>query len=113
VLLATNHLNDAEALLRASMNRWKRTNAPAWRAARSASALGEALYRQGRAADAERHLVESYRTLVTDQGADREARTKARERVTRFYTDRGQREKLDQLLAAGRNAVIPPTAARN
>jgi serine/threonine protein kinase len=113
VMLATNHLNDAEALLTASMNRWRRTNAPAWRAARSASALGEALYRQGRAAAAERYLVASYRTLATDPGADREARMKARERVTKFYTDRGQRTELEALLALSRDAVAPPPAARN
>jgi eukaryotic-like serine/threonine-protein kinase len=113
VLLATNRMTDAEAVLTAAMNRWKRTNAPAWRSARSASALGEVLYRQGRSIEAERYLVESYRTLVTEQGADRESRAKARERITNFYTDRGQRQKLEELLAISRDTIAPPPAARN
>ncbi|RPH48762.1 MAG: tetratricopeptide repeat protein, partial [Lysobacterales bacterium] len=113
VLLATNRMTDAEAVLTAAMNRWKRTNAPAWRSARSASALGEVLYRQGRSIEAERYLVESYRTLVTEQGADRESRVKARERITNFYTDRGQRQKLEELLAISRDTIAPPPAARN
>src|SRR4029453_9375698 len=50
VLLATHRLHDAEAVLTASRNRWLRSYAPEWRAGRSASALGEVLYREGRAA---------------------------------------------------------------
>lgn len=98
VLLATGRLPDAEAMLTASMNRWKRTDASPWRSARSASALGETLYRQGRLPDAEKYLVQSYRELSASTGANHEVLQKARERVARFYTDRGQRHKLDELM---------------
>jgi hypothetical protein len=75
-------------------------DAPEWRSARSASGLGEALYRQGRAAEAERYLTEGYRALAATDTADREARIRAHERVVRFYTDRGQRDKLEALMVA-------------
>ncbi len=104
VLLHKRELNDAEALLTAAMNRWKRTNSPAWRAARSESALGEVLYLQGRNAEAEQHLTQAYKILAADEGADRDARIAARERVERFYTARGQRERLEELLLATRNS---------
>ena len=39
-----------------------------WRSARSASALGEALHRQGRTDEAEQYLVDSYRDLTADPG---------------------------------------------
>jgi eukaryotic-like serine/threonine-protein kinase len=102
VLLSSGRLIDAEGMLLSSMNRWNKSGAPEWRAARSRSALGEALYRQrGRAAEAERHLVDAYRVLAADERADREARIRAQERVARFYTERGQRQKLDELMLAG------------
>jgi len=116
VLLMTHRLPDAEAMFTASMNRWKRTEAPAWRSARAANGLGETLYRQGRAAEAERYLTESYSVLAADESADRDARAAARERVTRFYTDRGQREKLQALILATSRDIageLPPAAARN
>ena len=115
VLLATGRLRDAEAMLTAAVNRWKRTDASPWRVARSESALGEALYRQGRAAEAERYLVASYQALTTDEKADADARSKARERVARFYTDRGERRKLATLVsatAAEQSALVHPTSAR-
>jgi serine/threonine protein kinase len=112
VLLATHRLIDAEAMLTASMNRWKRTDAPAWRSGRSASALGEALYRQGRIADAERYLTLGYRELSADTGADQATRSKARERIARFYTDRGQRHKLDALSLATNRQGDPADGAR-
>jgi eukaryotic-like serine/threonine-protein kinase len=80
------------------MNRWKRSEGPQWRAARSASGLGEALYLQGRVREAETFLVNSYRTLTVDENADESARVAARERVVRFYTDRGQTGKLQALI---------------
>jgi tetratricopeptide (TPR) repeat protein len=97
VLLRTNRPKDAEAVFMAAMNRSRHANEPEWRAARSASGLGEALYRQGRAGEAEPYLVNSYRTLSADSNADASARAAARERVVRFYTDRGQAQKLDAL----------------
>lgn len=99
-LLATSKLTDSEAMLTASMNRWKRTDAPAWRSARSESALGEVHYRQGRIKQAEKYLVHAFRELSGDTGADLDARRKAQERVARFYTDLGQRHKLDELMLA-------------
>jgi eukaryotic-like serine/threonine-protein kinase len=84
LLLATNRPREAEAVLTASMNRWKRGDAPPWRAMRSANALGEALYRQGRTAEATKYLSESFRELSTDPKADREAKDKARARAKRY-----------------------------
>jgi tetratricopeptide (TPR) repeat protein len=100
VLLETNRLGDAEAMLTAAMNRWKRTDAPGWRAARSASALGEALYKQGRMREAETYLTRAYTELASDDSADRDVRTKARQRVEQFYLANGQREKLNELMLA-------------
>jgi hypothetical protein len=100
VLLAKGELAAAESTLQAAVNRWKRTKAPAWRIARSESALGEAVYRQGRAPEAERYLTSSYKVLAADDKADKEARIKAQERITRFYTDRGERAKLQELMLA-------------
>ena len=71
VLLATNRPREAEAVLTASMNRWKRAGAPPWRAMRSASALGEALYRQGRTHEAEKYLSESFHELSADPSRSR------------------------------------------
>jgi serine/threonine protein kinase len=108
VLLETNRLNDAEAMLTAAMNRWRRTDAPAWRSARSASALGEALYRQGRMREAETYLTRSYTELAADESADRDVRIKARQRVERFYINNGQREKLNELMLATSGASPQP-----
>ncbi|HEX4973892.1 MAG TPA: hypothetical protein VFV69_22810, partial [Steroidobacteraceae bacterium] len=68
-------------VLTSSMNRWKRGDAPPWRAMRSANALGEALYRQGRKAEGEKYLSESLRELSADPKADREAKDKAKARA--------------------------------
>jgi eukaryotic-like serine/threonine-protein kinase len=98
VLTAQRKYREAEVVLRSAMERWKRTGAPAWRSARSSSALGEALQGQGRMEEAEQYLVQSYRELSADAGVDADIRRSARERVTRFYTALGQRQKLNQLL---------------
>jgi Tfp pilus assembly protein PilF len=97
-LLGGRKFADAEAVLSASMNRWKRSDAPAWRAARSKNSLAEALVRQGRIKEGERYLVETFRELSADEGADKEAKDRARERLERFYLDRGQRSKFDLLI---------------
>lgn len=97
-LAAMGKLVDAEAHLTAATNRWKRTDAPEWRSARSANALGEVLHRQGKNAQAEAHLTSSYLILENAQGVDSDTRAKARERIARFYTDTQQREKLDALM---------------
>jgi serine/threonine protein kinase/TolA-binding protein len=100
-LLAQRKYREAEPVLLAAMERWIRTGAPTWRSARSGSALGEALQGQGRTDEAERYLVDSYRDLNADPGADRDSKRIARERVTKFYTSLGQREKLNSLLQTG------------
>lgn len=105
-LAASGKHADAEALFTAAANRWKRTDAPAWRSARSASALGEVLHLDGRHAEAERYLVSSYHTISTSPGADRETSDKALQRLARFYTDTKQRQKLDAVLRAA-NAAPP------
>jgi serine/threonine protein kinase/tetratricopeptide (TPR) repeat protein len=97
-LLAQNKYREAEVILTAATERWKRTGAPAWRSARSASALGEALSGLGRTDEAEHYLVDSYRELNADPGADRDTKRIARDRVTKFYTALGQRQKLNTLL---------------
>ncbi|MDY6947668.1 MAG: tetratricopeptide repeat protein [Pseudomonadota bacterium] len=97
-LAGTGKLADAEASFIAAMNRWKRTDAPEWRSARSASALGEVLHREGRNQDAERYLVNSLHVITAASGVDRETSEKARERLVRFYTDTNQRRKLDAMV---------------
>jgi len=97
-LLAQGKYRDAEVALLSAVERWKRTDAPAWRSARSGSALGEALQGQGRTDEAEQFLVESYRELNADPGADPDSKRIARERVTKFYTALGRREKLNTVL---------------
>ncbi|HEY7641348.1 MAG TPA: tetratricopeptide repeat protein [Steroidobacteraceae bacterium] len=84
LLLITNRPKEAEIVLTASMNRWKRGDAPPWRAMRSANALGEALYREGRITEATKYLSESLRELSADPKADREAKDKARARAKRY-----------------------------
>lgn len=98
-LLAQHKYREAEPVLFAAVERWKRTGAPVWRSARSASALGESLEGQGRMDEAEQYLVESYRDLSADPGADDVSKRIARERVTKFYTASGQREKLNKVLS--------------
>ena len=97
-LLAQHKYREAEVVLLSAIERWKRTGAPIWRSARSSSAFGEALQGQGRMDEAEQYLVQGYRDLNADEGADSEMKRIARERVTKFYTALGQRQKLNQLL---------------
>jgi serine/threonine protein kinase/TolA-binding protein len=87
VLLATNRPSEAEAVLTSSMNRWKRSDASPWRAMRSASALGEALYRQGHTIEGEKYLSDSFRELSADPKAELAAKDKARERAKRYLRE--------------------------
>jgi hypothetical protein len=80
------------------MNRWKRSDAPSWRAARSKNTLGEVLASQGRIKEGEQYLTETFRELASDPGADQDAKDRARHRIERFFVDRGQRAKFDQLM---------------
>jgi hypothetical protein len=94
------------------MNQSKHAKEPEWRQARSASGLGEALYRQGRTKDAETYLVSSYRTLSADRNADPNAQSIARQRVERFFTDRGQPERLQALIDETRRPETSSAASR-
>jgi TolA-binding protein len=107
-LLAQGKYREAQPVLLAAVERWKRTGAPVWRSARSASALGEVLQGLGRTDEAEQYLVESYKDLSSDPAADDDLKRLARERVTKFYTALGQRQKLDKLLQAGRGGNSMP-----
>jgi hypothetical protein len=98
-MLATHRPRQAEAFFRAAIDITHRAAEPKWRTARAASGLGEALYRQGRADEAEAHLVDGYRILANDPLADEGPRVAARERVVRFYTDRAQPDRLRAALA--------------
>jgi serine/threonine protein kinase len=88
VMLATNRPKQAEAFFRAAIEITRRAQEPQWRTARSASGLGEALFRQGRAAEAEAYLLDSYRILASDPDADERPRVASRERLVRFYVAR-------------------------
>ncbi len=112
VLLQTHRAKDAEGAFMAAMNRSKHAKEPEWRAARSASGLGEALYRQGRTKEAETYLVSSYRALSADPNADANAQAIARQRVERFFTDRGQPERLQALIDETRRPETPAAASR-
>jgi hypothetical protein len=79
-----NKLTEAETVLTASMERWQRAGAPPWRAIRSANALGEAIYRQGRSREGESFLLETFRRISADPKADPMAKQKARERLKRY-----------------------------
>jgi eukaryotic-like serine/threonine-protein kinase len=83
-LLAQAKYAEAEAILIAAMARWKRSEAPAWRWARSASALGEVLYLQGRTQEAKAYLMTSFDQLKVATGADEDSKRVARERLARF-----------------------------
>jgi eukaryotic-like serine/threonine-protein kinase len=98
VMLRTRRPKNAEAFFTAAMHRWQRSDSLEWRVARSVSGLGEALYLQGRASEAETLLVDSYRSLMADKNGEASARAAAHERVVRFYTERGEQQKLRGLV---------------
>jgi serine/threonine protein kinase/TolA-binding protein len=104
VMLATRRPEDAEALLTAAMNRWQRTGAPESRVARSASALGEALFQLDRPKEAERYLEDSYRKLIDAQGPGNDDTVAARRRLEQFYAARGETAKLNALAATPSSA---------
>jgi tetratricopeptide (TPR) repeat protein len=97
-LLAVGELSDARDVLVASMERCKRNQAAPWRVARSQSALGETLSKLGLIEEAERHLVESYRTLFADEHSEEGARYAALDRLAQFYGATGQERKLEHLV---------------
>ncbi|MGH8239666.1 MAG: tetratricopeptide repeat protein, partial [Steroidobacteraceae bacterium] len=103
VLLATHQPREAAVVLTASVNRWKRSGAPVWRAMRSASALGEALHRQGRTREAAEYLAGSFREISADSNADPEAKEKVRERFTRYVKTPSPKQSI--------SGAIPPIVA--
>lgn len=94
VMLATQRPAQAEALFREAIAITQGANEPKWRTARSMSGLGEALYAQGRAAEAEPYLVDSYRILAAEPKAEEIYQVAAHKRLTRFYAERGQPTRL-------------------
>jgi eukaryotic-like serine/threonine-protein kinase len=96
-LLATRRLKDAEAYFRAAMSRAESDGEAEWRVARAASGLGATLYAQGRAREAESYLVNSFRVVSSNENADVRTQEIVRDRLVRFYTERGQRDKLQAL----------------
>lgn len=63
VLVATGRSKEAEPLLRTNIERWLQADAPAWRAARSKSLLGEALLHLRKRTEGLALLQESYQAL--------------------------------------------------
>jgi hypothetical protein len=80
------------------MSRAQRAGEDEWRVARAASGVGEALYAQGRAGEAEPYLVNSYRTVSASQHADAYTQEVVRNRIMRFYTERRQTDRLHALM---------------
>ncbi len=100
ILLLSRRVTDAEATLTAATDRWRRTNAPAWLAARSQSLLGEAKAELGKPQEAERYLTESYRILLAQRGKDDEDTRQAYQRLEHFYAARGETRKMNDIAVA-------------
>lgn len=89
VLLAQRRYEEGQLVLESAIERWARSNSGGWREARSQSALGEALFRQGQHRAAELLLLGSYQQLTSSEQASPEAVATARERIREFYQARG------------------------
>jgi serine/threonine protein kinase len=105
----------AEAILTSSVTRFKRLEPPSWRIARSTSALGEAIYRQGRIREAEQPLIDGYRATRLGSGADALTQQSALDRISRYYIDQGQVKKLNELASSvkEKNVIRQNTAVRS
>ncbi|MES1146881.1 MAG: tetratricopeptide repeat protein, partial [Solimonas sp.] len=76
---------EAASLLQTNIERWTRTGAPAWRAARSESLLGVILMRSGKVTEAGFALTHAFQMLsATNSGADDEAENAARKRLVQY-----------------------------
>ena len=84
-LIAQGRYREAETTLIAARDRGLRSDAPAWRAARITSALGEAIYRQHRVSEGEQLLLAGYRGVMSDAATNHETRERARARLIRFH----------------------------
>jgi len=80
-LLAAGKAGEARKQLENSIYHWERSGAPAWRAARSESALGEALSKIGKNNDAKHHLMHSFDILEHDLGSKNPTTQMARARL--------------------------------
>jgi hypothetical protein len=100
ILFLTHRTSDSEATLIAATNRWKRTNAPAWLAARSESLLGQVEADLGKNKEAERFLLEGYQKLLAERGKDDEDTHQAFQRLERFYAARGESVKASNTAVA-------------
>jgi tetratricopeptide (TPR) repeat protein len=80
-LIAQHRFEEAESILRENIARWKRTEAPDWRAARSESLLGAMLSQVNRNKEAAELLSHANQVLsAKDSGADKETISIARKR---------------------------------
>jgi len=86
VSLVSQHKNkEAEPMLRDNMARWSRAQAPAWRAARSESVLGNALLQLHKPKEASAALNHANEVLsAKDSGADADIIAVAKKRVDEF-----------------------------
>ena len=98
VLLGAGEYREAQEALENAIGRWDGSDASAWRIARSQSALGEALVRQGKLTEGEQLMVQSYKVLVQDKDADPLAVHRARDRLRDHLVKRGDRAKLKSVL---------------
>jgi DNA-binding winged helix-turn-helix (wHTH) protein/tetratricopeptide (TPR) repeat protein len=91
-LTETGALDEAEALVLWELESLQASRAPAWRIARASSVLGEVLLRQGRLAEAKRHL-ESAATALRDANGwpGRHDRAANEERIETLHALESQR----------------------
>jgi tetratricopeptide (TPR) repeat protein len=96
-LIALRRYREAEKELESARGIWQRTGAPGWRIGRVDSALGEAIYHQGRLDEAEALLQNGYRAVFDDSSAAPDARERAQSRLLNFYRETGRPQKIPQL----------------
>jgi Flp pilus assembly protein TadD len=84
-LVGQHHFKEAEPMLRENIARWNRTEAPAWRAARTESALGVTLLQLKNLPDAKQALIHAHEVLsAKDSGADMDIIATARKQLEQF-----------------------------
>jgi tetratricopeptide (TPR) repeat protein len=80
-----HRFKEAEPMLRENMARWNRAQAPAWRTARTESALGVALLQLKKQPEAKQALMHAYEVLsAKDSGADADTIAVAKLRVDEY-----------------------------
>lgn len=84
-LVGEHKAKEAEPMLRENMARWARAEAPAWRAARTESVLGNALVQLHKPIEAAIALKHSYEVLsAKDSGSDADTVAVAKKRLDEF-----------------------------